>query len=381
MKVLRRVRSRALATASVSVAVALGSVPSAGAEVMLPPGTIPVPSSGTFLYMNSEPGDYIGGGIEQLYTSDNSTFNASLPQGGGHFSAFVLQGNYDHWWFVDIAATSGEPLAEGSYIGALRYPFNDDAPGLSVDGDGRGCNTLTGQFDVNEISHASTGELLVFDATFEQHCEGFDPALFGRIRIENPPPPPDVTPPTLHLPGDITVEATDTAGTNVEYSVTASDDRDPNPTVTCSPSSGSFFPVGTTTVNCQATDASGNVATGSFLVHVYEPLQLSVTVNRQGTVGAQTGVATISGAVTCSRAISVDLSGMLTQVFARRVTISGTFSGQVDCSAPSTGWSASVTGDNGRFGAGSANVTVNAYGCELSCHSASVASAIRLTGK
>jgi hypothetical protein len=381
MKVLPRLRLRGLVTAFVSVAIVLGSAASAEAAVTLPPGSIAVPSSGTFLYMNSEPGDYIGQGIEQLYTSDDSTIRGSLPQGGGYFSASVIQGNYDHWWYVDIAAPPGEPLVEGSYTGALRYPFNDGAPGLSVSGDGRGCNTLTGQFDVNEISYASTGELLVFDATFEQHCEGADPALYGRIRIENPPPPPDVTPPTLNLPDDITVEATDASGTNVSYSVTASDDRDPNPTVTCTPSSGSFFPVGTTTVNCQATDASGNVATGSFLVHVYAPLRLAVTVNSQGTVSAQTGVAMISGTVTCSRAISVHLSGTLKQLFAKRVTVSGTFSTHVDCTAPSTGWSASVTGDNGRFGAGPADVTVNAFGCELSCHSASVARSIRLTGK
>jgi HYR domain len=381
MTVLPRLRLRALVTAFVSVAILLGSAPSAEAAVTLPPGSIAVPSSGTFLYMNSEPGDYIGQGVEQLYTSDDSTIQGSFSQDGGGFFASVIQGNYDHWWYVDIAAPPGEPLVEGSYTGALRYPFNDGAPGLSVSGDGRGCNTLTGQFDVNEISRASTGELLVFDATFEQHCEGADPALFGRIRIENPPPPPDVTPPTLNLPGDITVEATDASGTNVSYSVTASDDRDPNPTVTCTPSSGSFFPVGTTTVRCQATDASGNVATGSFLVHVYAPLQLAVTVNSQGMVSAQTGVATISGTVTCSRAISVDLSGTLKQLFARRVTVSGTFSTHVDCTAPSTGWSASVTGDNGRFGAGSADVTINASGCELSCHSASVVSRVRLTGK
>jgi HYR domain len=381
MKVLWRMRSRALVAASVAVVIALGNVPSAGAEVTLPPGSIPVPSSGTFLYMNSEPGDFIGQGIEQLYTSDDSTINGSLPQGGGLFSASVIQGNFDHFWFVEIAAPPGEPLVEGSYTGALRFPFNDDAPGLSVSGDGRGCNTLTGQFDVDEISHASTGELLVFDATFEQHCEGGDPALFGRIRIENPPPPPDVTPPTLNLPGDISVEAPDASGTNVDYSVTASDDRDPNPTVSCSPSSGSFFPVGTTTVECQATDASGNVATGSFLVQVFAPLELDLTVNSRGSVSARTGTATISGTVTCSRPISVDLSGTLQQQFARRVTISGTFSTHVDCTAPSTSWSTSVTGDNGRFGAGSANVTVNASGCELSCHSASVASTIRLTGR
>jgi hypothetical protein len=161
----------------------------------------------------------------------------------------------------------------------------------------------------------------------------------------------------------------------------ASDDRDPNPTVTCTPPSGSFFPVGTTTVNCQATDASGNIATGSFLVHVYPPLQLDVTVNGQGAVSPQTGVASISGTVACSRAISVDLSGLLKQLFAKRVTISGAFSTHVDCAAPSTGWSASVIGDNGRFGAGPADVTLNAYGCELSCHSASVTRTIRLIGK
>ena len=69
------------------------------------------------------------------------------------------------------------------------------------------------------------------------------------------------------------------------------------------------------------------------------------------------------------------------QVFANRLTVRGTFSTHVDCTAPSTNWSASVTGDNGRFGAGSADVAVDAFGCDLSCHSASVASTIRLTGK
>jgi hypothetical protein len=381
MKVLRRMRSSALIAALFAIAIALGNASPAEAEVTPPPGSIPVPSSGTFLYMNSQPGDYIGGGIEQLYTSDDSTINGSLPQGGGLFTASVVQGEFAHWWSVDIAAPPGEPLAEGSYSGALRYPFNDGAPGLDVSGDGRGCNTLTGQFDVDEISHAPTGELLVFDATFEQHCEGMDPALFGRIRIENPPPPPDVTPPTLDLPGGIIVEAPDASGTNVEYSVTASDDRDPNPTVTCSPSSGSFFPVGTTTVNCQATDASGNVATGNFAVQVFAPLDLDVTVNGHGSVSTRTGIATISGTVSCSRAASVDLSGTLQQLFAGRVTISGNFSTHVDCTAPSTNWSASVTGANGRFGRGSADVTVDAEACELTCHSASAASTIRLRSR
>jgi hypothetical protein len=330
--------------------------------------------------MNSQAGDYIGGGIEQLYTSADSTISGSLPRGGDYFNASVIQGPYTHWWYVNIAAPPGQPLALGSYTGAVRAAFRPPGtPGIDVFGDGRGCNTITGQFDVNELSYTPAGDLLVFDATFEQHCEGGPAALFGRIRIENPPPPPDTTPPTLYLPGDITTEAPDASGTNVWSSVSASDNRDPNPTVSCSPAAGSFFAVGTTTVNCQATDSSGNIATGSFQVRVYALLQLGVSVNAKGTVSPKTGVATISGRVTCSRPLPVGVSGTLSQLFANRVTISGSLSIQVDCTPPSTAWTATVAGSNGHFGAGSAKLDVNAFGCELSCHSASASANVRLT--
>jgi HYR domain-containing protein len=359
----------------------LVAAPSAGATVVLPPGQITVPSSGTFLYMNSEPGDYIGGGIEQLYTSADSSFSASLPEGGSHFSAAVIQGAYTHWWYVDLAAPDGQPLQVGSYTDAERYPFQSPGhPGLSIDGDGRGCNTDFGQFDVNDIQYAPSGELLVFDATFEQHCESpTAPALYGRIRIENPPPPPDTTPPSLSLPGDMSVEAPDASGTNVYYSVYASDDRDPNPTVSCSPASGSLFAVGDTTVSCTATDASGNQSSGSFTVHVLPLLQMGLAINGSGSVSAKTGMASISGTISCSRPIGIYVSGTLSQVVANRATISGSFSTYVNCSAPSVSWSASVSGSNGKFAAGKASVSVDAYGCELSCHSASATAAVRLS--
>ena len=387
---LRRTERKSAATASgvragvvaTLVAALLVAAPSAGATVVLPPGQITVPSSGTFLYMNSQPGDYIGGGVEQLYTSTDSNFYASLPQGGSHFSVSVIQGGYAHWWYVDMAAADGQPLQVGSYTDAERYPFQSPGhPGLSIVGDGRGCNWDFGQFDVNDIQYAPTGELLVFDATFEQHCESLlAPALFGRIRIENPLPPPDTTLPTLSLPGDMTVEAPDASGTNVPYSVSAGDDRDPSPTVSCSPQSGSFFSVGDTTVNCTATDSSGNQSSGAFTVHVLALLHMGLTVDGSGKASAKTGVATVSGTVSCSRAASVEVSGTLSQTFANRVTISGPFSVNVSCSAPSVVWSANVTASNGKFGAGQASAQVNASGCELSCHSASATTAVRLTG-
>jgi hypothetical protein len=78
----------------------------------------------------------------------------------------------------------------------------------------------------------------------------------------------DAVPPVLALPPDRTVDATSPAGAVVTYTVTATDAVDPAPTVSCSPASGSTFPIGTTTVSCTASDASGNTSSGSFRVTV-----------------------------------------------------------------------------------------------------------------
>ena len=78
----------------------------------------------------------------------------------------------------------------------------------------------------------------------------------------------DLTPPVLSRPAPIMVGATDPHGATVSYSASATDNVDPSPVVSCTPTSGSTFPIGTTTVNCTATDASGNVAHGSFTVQV-----------------------------------------------------------------------------------------------------------------
>ncbi len=70
----------------------------------------------------------------------------------------------------------------------------------------------------------------------------------------------ETVPPVLGpVPADIATETTDADGTIVSFTLpTATDNEDPNPTVTCTPESGSKFPVGTTTVSCVATDANGN---------------------------------------------------------------------------------------------------------------------------
>jgi hypothetical protein len=69
--------------------------------------------------------------------------------------------------------------------------------------------------------------------------------------------------PVLTLPPNLTVEATTSAGVAVSFTVTATD----NATISCTPASGSVFPLGTTTVNCTASASTGT-ASGSFTVTV-----------------------------------------------------------------------------------------------------------------
>jgi hypothetical protein len=80
----------------------------------------------------------------------------------------------------------------------------------------------------------------------------------------------DTTPPTFtpDPPPNISQQTSDPGGAVVTYSVSAGDDSGTPPTVSCAPSSGSTFAVGTTTVNCTAEDTAHNTATASFTVTV-----------------------------------------------------------------------------------------------------------------
>jgi hypothetical protein len=78
----------------------------------------------------------------------------------------------------------------------------------------------------------------------------------------------DTTPPVITTPGNLAATATSPAGAVVDFTVTAEDDVDGPVTPSVAPASGSLFPLGTTSVNCSATDAAGNNATKSFTVTV-----------------------------------------------------------------------------------------------------------------
>lgn len=79
----------------------------------------------------------------------------------------------------------------------------------------------------------------------------------------------DGEPPRLSSLGDISAEATSASGAIVTFAATAIDAVDEDPTVACTPASGSTFPIATTTVTCRASDDAGNQS---------EPSTFGVTV-------------------------------------------------------------------------------------------------------
>ena len=81
----------------------------------------------------------------------------------------------------------------------------------------------------------------------------------------------DTTDPVVTPPADVgPIPATSPSGATASYgSASATDAVDGSVTATCGPpSSGSLFPIGTTTITCSATDSSGNTGTASFTVTV-----------------------------------------------------------------------------------------------------------------
>ncbi|TVR70010.1 MAG: hypothetical protein EA415_13535, partial [Sphaerobacteraceae bacterium] len=83
--------------------------------------------------------------------------------------------------------------------------------------------------------------------------------------VEAPPPP------LLTLPGDFSVSYDQRD--SVTWSASATDWNDNSIPVTCDPVSGSSFPIGETTVQCETDeDSRGQSSSGSFVITVMEPI-------------------------------------------------------------------------------------------------------------
>jgi hypothetical protein len=174
----------------------------------------------------------------------------------------------------------------------------------------------------------------------------------------------DKVPPVILVPLPITAEATSPAGAAVTYSVVAIDNFDGPVPVVCTPASGSTFALGTTTVNCSAHDAAGNVGSASFTVTVRDttppvlhlPAPITVTADANCTAvvtytATATDIVDVTDAVVCTPASgSTFVLGTTTvncsSTDAHGNTATGTFTVTVNDTTPPTVQSVSASPQN-----------------------------------
>jgi hypothetical protein len=135
------------------------------------------------IFFDGDPGDYIHPGIETL-SAGSWNVNGNAETVEIEMSPTGTDGAQWQLWFT--SQELGLPLDAQVYTGAERDPFESaGSPGLSIFGDGRGCNTLSGSFQIEEINESDAGTVQGFTATFVQYCEEGTAALRGCVHYGN----------------------------------------------------------------------------------------------------------------------------------------------------------------------------------------------------
>ena len=112
------------------------------------PCTAPLP---TGYCLVSESGDYIGGGESSEAAGEDSVQIGSFSA-GAHLEFRLQNASNGDDYGADFELPLGQELMPGLYEPATRYPFQlESVAGLSIHGNGRGCNQLTGKFAIEEF--------------------------------------------------------------------------------------------------------------------------------------------------------------------------------------------------------------------------------------
>jgi hypothetical protein len=137
----------------------------------------------TQLQVQGDTGDFVT--LGQSYNFD--AMNAKLTFSNNIYGGVTLNIAGDSPWTFDVAPPRGTTLQPGTYQ-AERYPFEKAGlAGLDFYGDGRGCNTVIGQFTVYQAEFDAAGQPSKLDIAFEQHCEGGSPASRGEVLLNAVP--------------------------------------------------------------------------------------------------------------------------------------------------------------------------------------------------
>ncbi|HWJ09273.1 MAG TPA: HYR domain-containing protein [Nocardioides sp.] len=125
--------------------------------------------------------------------------------------------------------------------------------------------TVTFDETITLTGDAPQGQTVSCTVSFEVNGEVPGPEFVQTVDIDVA----DVTPPVVTVESKV-VEATGPDGAVVAYDAGAVDNVDGPLTPTCTPPSGSQFPLGVTPVACEATDAAGNTGHGAGTIEVVD---------------------------------------------------------------------------------------------------------------
>ncbi|HEV2750809.1 MAG TPA: hypothetical protein VGV12_09840 [Gemmatimonadales bacterium] len=141
------------------------------------PAASSTPASGNFVYLQSDTGDYIGGGGTHTYTPQNSTI--SVTAGADDVSIRVFG---DQTWAGGLRTMVGvSPVQPGFYSDLGRVGFQNPVKGgFGWGGGSSGCNASIAWAAIDRIVYTN-GTLSGLDMRFEYHCELAVPALRGVI--------------------------------------------------------------------------------------------------------------------------------------------------------------------------------------------------------
>lgn len=165
---------------SVALLAVVGSLVFGGGSATATPATV------AYVIMYSDTGDWVGGGSQREFDPGNAAITVY-----GDASALTISldgGTSGDYFYMDFAAQPGDILTSGGiYTQAQRAPFREAGhPGIDIYGNGAGCNTDTGMFEVKDIATDSTGAIARLWIIYEQHCEGSRPALWGEVKLNEP---------------------------------------------------------------------------------------------------------------------------------------------------------------------------------------------------
>jgi hypothetical protein len=159
----------------------LGPIQSPPSGLWQPP-VAAVPAAGTYLYVESDQGDYVGAGRSALFKPDNAELQIySVDAFIRQFSTvYVTSGSTS--WSGSFFGMNQVKLQRGYYPGVQRYPLDNVQVGaMGWSQNGRSCGAVNGWFMVDEVTYFE--DFIVYlELRFEQRCDDARSALRGKLR-------------------------------------------------------------------------------------------------------------------------------------------------------------------------------------------------------